>query len=85
MSVDYFQQELLICFSTNNPLIQNAAQTANQYTELMKTGQVNRDEYMELMADIQRSVNIDQNMSILETKQRLNTAINGLINLASLL
>ena len=85
MSVENLQQELSVCFSSGNPLIQNAAQTANQYTELMKAGQINRDEYMELMADIQRAVNVDQNMSILETKERLNTAINGLINLASML
>ena len=85
MSVENLQQELSVCFSSGNPLIQNAAQTANQYTELMKAGQINRDEYMELMADIQRAVNVDQNMSILETKERLNTAINGLINLASIL
>lgn len=84
MSVEQFQNELLICFSTNDPTMQNAAQTANQYTEMMKAGQLTSAEYTELMLDIQRMANIDENMAILEAKERLNTAINGLIKLASL-
>lgn len=84
MSVEQLQQELFICFSTNDPIIQNAAQTANQYTEMMKNGQLTSDEYVELMADIQRTVNIDQSMAIFETQQRLHTAINGLITLAKM-
>lgn len=84
MSVEQFQNDLLICFSTNDPTMQNAAQTANQYTEMMKAGQLTSAEYTELMLDVQRMANIDQNMAILEAKERLNTAINGLIKLASL-
>jgi polyhydroxyalkanoate synthesis regulator phasin len=85
MSVEQCQQELLICLSSNNPTIQNAAQTANEYTELMKQGQLSKEEYIELLQDIQRSANIDQNMAVMEAKERLNVAINGLVNLASLL
>jgi polyhydroxyalkanoate synthesis regulator phasin len=84
-SVEHYQQNLLLCLSSNDPTIQNAAQQANEYTEMMKQGRLSKEEYMELLQDIQRSANIDQNMAVMEAKEQLNVAINGLVNIASLL
>lgn len=82
-SVEELQQQLLICLSCDQPAIQNAASMANQYTEAFKAGQVSKDEYMEIMADVQRSINIQTEMAQLEAKEVLNTAISGLLTLAS--
>lgn len=84
MNVEELQQHLLICISSGDQAIQNAAGMANQYTEAFKAGQISKEEYMEILADVQRSINIQTSMSELEAKQRLNVAINGLLNLASL-
>ena len=81
--VDY-QQELLTILSTTDPIVANAAATANQYTEMLKAGELSQEEYKELLLDLQRTALIDQNMAELESKEKLNVAINGLISLASL-
>ena len=46
--------------------------------------QLSKDEYIELLADVQHTISIHQNMSEMQAKERLNVAINGLISLASL-
>ena len=85
MSVEQHQEELLSSYnSIQDPAVQGAAQTANQYTELFKTGQINRDEYIALMDDIAKTNNINKNMGNMEIMERMNVAINGLINLATL-
>ena len=85
MTLDDLQRELLICFSSTDPAIQNAANLTNQYTEMLKAGEISRDEYVEILADIQRSIVISEQMLEMEAKQRLNLAINGLINVAGLI
>jgi hypothetical protein len=85
MSVEQYQQTLLTSFnSSQDSAVQGAAQTANHYTELFKTGQISRDEYLALMEDIARTNNINKNMDNMEIMEHMNVAINGLINLATL-
>jgi hypothetical protein len=85
MSVEQYQQTLLTSFNSSQDLaVQGAAQTANHYTELFKTGQISRDEYLALMEDIARTNNINKNMDNMEIMEHMNVAINGLINLATL-
>jgi len=85
MSVEQFQQQLLSVYGgSQDPMVQNTAQQANQYTELFKTGQLSKDEYLQAMADIQRVAMVHRSMDNLEAMEYMNTAINGLINLASL-
>jgi polyhydroxyalkanoate synthesis regulator phasin len=84
LSIEY-NQSLLASISTSNPDITAAAEQVNQLTEMCKTGQISREEYAELILDVQRQVNIQENMAELEGMERLNTAINGLINIAKLL
>jgi polyhydroxyalkanoate synthesis regulator phasin len=83
MSIEY-NQSLLSSIASNNPDINAAAQQVNELTELCKTGQINKEEYAELILDVQRQVNIQANMAELEAMERLNTAITGLITIAKL-
>lgn len=85
MSVEQHQQQLLSCYqNTADPRMQSAAEQANNYTELLKAGQINREEYVELMEDIKRQANIDQSVEHQQLLIHMNTAINGLISLAKL-
>ena len=85
MSVEQHQQQLGECFhGTKDPTIQLLADQANNYTEMMKAGQINRDEYVELMEDIQRQANINNSVDHQQLLIHMNTAINGLISLAKL-
>ena len=61
------------------------AETAAAYTQELRAGNISQAEYIELMLDIQRQLTITNNLAEFETKQRLNTAITGLISLASLI
>jgi predicted transcriptional regulator len=83
MSIEH-NQSLLASIVCNNSDINNAAATVNQITEACKAGQISKEEYAELLKDVQRQVNIESNMSELKAMEMLNTAINGLINIASL-
>jgi hypothetical protein len=81
MTIEY-NQSLLASISSQNPDVTAAAQQVNQLTEMCKSGQISREEYVELIADVQRQVNIQENMAELESMEMLNTAINGLIMIA---
>jgi len=83
MSIEY-NQSLLASISSSNPDLLAAAAEVNQLTELCKNGEISQEEYAELIADIQRKVNIQASMAELEAMERLNTAINGLISIAKL-
>jgi polyhydroxyalkanoate synthesis regulator phasin len=85
MNIDDLQRELLICFSSTDPAVQNAANLTNQYTEMLRAGEISPEEYVEILADIQRSIVISQQMSEMEAKQRLNLVINGLVSVAKLI
>jgi hypothetical protein len=84
MTVETFQGQLGHAFTSPDPAIQQAAQEANQYTEMFKQGQLSKEEYQQLMADIATSARINQSMNDMSRLEMLNIAINGLINLASL-
>lgn len=81
MSIEY-NQSLLASISSQNPDVNAAAQQVNQLTEMCKAGQLSQEEYVELIADVQRQVNIQASMAELEAMEMLNTAINGLIMIA---
>lgn len=84
MSIEHNQQLLGQANTSPDPVIRQAAETANEYTELFKSGQLSKEEYQQLMADIAVTARINQSMNDMERLQMLNTAITGLINLASL-
>ena len=79
-----YNQSLLASISSQNPDVNAAAAQVHQYTEMCKAGQISPAEYAELIKDVQRQINIQANMAELEAMETLNTAINGLISIASL-
>ena len=83
MSIEY-NQSLLASISSSNPDVVAAAQQVNELTEMCKAGQLSKEEYTELVLDVQRRINIQASMAELEAMERLNTAINGLITIAKL-
>lgn len=83
MSIEQNQQ-LLFEIDSQNPMMMEAAKTVHQYTEMCKNGQLNREEYIELIEDIKREMNIREAMVELVNLQRLNTAINGLVTIAKM-
>jgi polyhydroxyalkanoate synthesis regulator phasin len=83
MTIEY-NQSLLASISSSNPDLNAAVQQVNELTEMCKRGEISKEEYAELVEDVQRQVNIQASMAELEAMQRLNTAINGLISIAKL-
>jgi polyhydroxyalkanoate synthesis regulator phasin len=83
MTIEY-NQSLLASISSSNPDLNAAVQQVNELTEMCKRGEISKEEYAELIEDVQRQVNIQASMAELEAMQRLNTAINGLISIAKL-
>ena len=84
MSVETYQGQLGQAYTSPDPAIQQAASTANQYTEMFKAGQLTKEEYMQAISDLNNTARIQQSMNDLANLEMLNTAINGLITLASL-
>ena len=83
MTIEY-NQSLLASISSSNPDVNAAAQEVNELTEMCKRGEISKEEYAELVLDVQRRINIQASMAELEAMERLNTAINGLITIARL-
>jgi len=83
MSVETHQGQLGQAYTSPDPAIQQAAATANQYTEMFKAGQLTKDEYQQALADLNNTARIQQSMNDLANLEMLNTAINGLITIAS--
>jgi polyhydroxyalkanoate synthesis regulator phasin len=84
MNIEY-NQSLLASISSQNPDVNTAAATVNQYTEMCKQGQISKEEYIQLVQDVQSQINIQANMAELDSMEKLNTAINGLITIAKML
>ena len=82
MSMIEFQQGVLASVSTPNPMLTEATQAVQEYTEMCKRGEISTAEYIELVQDIQRKISIQENMDDLATLEKINTAINGLISIA---
>ena len=82
MSMIEYQQGILASVRTQNPMLNESAAKVQEYTEMCKAGQISKEEYAELVLDVQRAINIQENMADLETMEKLNTAMNGLISIA---
>jgi polyhydroxyalkanoate synthesis regulator phasin len=81
MSIEH-HQTLLADISSVNQDVMAAAANVQEYTEMLKAGQISKEEYADLIEDIQRQINIQSSMAELHNMEKLNTAINGLINIA---
>jgi hypothetical protein len=84
MSVEQHQQTLANCYNgSDDTAVKGLAQQANNYTELLKNGQITNAEYVELMKDIERQISINNSISNQQVMYNLHAAVVGLITLAS--
>jgi uncharacterized FlaG/YvyC family protein len=83
MTLDELQQELVELANSGNEVFANAAQQVNELTEQAKVGQLSSAELREILEDMQRQLDIIQEMSQLAFKKKLNTILTGLITIAS--
>jgi len=85
MTVEEFQQQLMQCITgSSDPTVTQSAKTANQYTELFKSGQISKDEYIDAISDIAYTNKIAQSATNIQFMENMNAAINGLISLAEI-
>lgn len=84
MSVQQHKQDLAqISMSLDGPL-RDIASSTYHFTEAFENGQLSKDEYIELLRDLERQTVINEAIRDLRLKQHLHTVITGLISLASL-
>ena len=83
MTLDEINQGLAELATTGDPAFTDAANFVAQLTEQIKAGEMSAAEYTETLQDVQRQMSIVYEMRQLAYKEQLNTLINGLISIAS--
>jgi hypothetical protein len=82
MTLDDINQQLAALANCGDPTFANAAQYVAQATAAAQAGQLSPQDLAETLKDMQRQLDIIQDMSQLQFKETLNTCINGLIMIA---
>ena len=82
MTLDDINQQLAALANCGDPTFANAAQYVAQATAAAQAGQLSPQDLAETLKDMQRQLDIIQDMSQLAYKETLNTCINGLIMIA---
>ena len=82
MTLDELQCELVELANSGDPVFANAALQVNELTQQAKAGQLSSAELREILEDMQRQLDIIQEMSQLAFKEKLNTILTGLITIA---
>jgi len=85
MTLDEINNQLASLVNCGDPTFANAAQYVAQAAQAAQSGQLSSQELAETLKDIQRQMEIIQDMNQLQFKEVLNTAINGLLILAGAL
>lgn len=70
---------------TTDPTAARLAAIAAEYTQQFQSGQLSRDEYLELVQDLQTEYLIDAQCQDLAAKERLNQIVNAVIGAAAIL
>ena len=83
MSVE-INQALEAIYNTNDPSLQDLANRAMSLKQALEQGQISKSEYTELVTDLYHEKNINESVQDLQLKEHINSAMNALINLASL-
>ena len=83
MNLDQIYADLTEVVNSGDPTFANAANYVGQLAQQAQSGQLSNEELAEILQDVQRQVNIIQNMEQMAFKEKLNTCINGLIAIAS--
>jgi hypothetical protein len=82
MTLDEINQQLSNLANSGDPDFANAANYVAQAVQAVHAGQMSPSELAETLKDLQRQLDIVQDMSRLQFKETLNTCINGLIMIA---
>lgn len=82
MNLDQINQELANLANSGDPTFAQAAAYVASLAAQAQAGQMAPEEMAELLKDVQRQMNVIDQMSQLEFKEKLNVLINGLIALA---
>ena len=82
MTLDDINNQLAALANCGDPTFAQAAQYVAQATQAAQSGQMSPQELAEMLKDMQRQMEIIQDMSQLQFKETLNTCINGLIMIA---
>jgi len=82
MTLDDINNQLAALVNSGDPTFANAAQYVAQATQAAQSGQLSPQELAETLKDVQRQMEIIQDMSQLQSKETLNTCINGLLLIA---
>ena len=83
MNLDEINQHLANLVNSGDQAFANAAQFVQQVIQQLHTGQMSGSEAQEVLQDVQRQMEIIQDMSQMAMKETLNAVINGVIVLAS--
>ena len=84
MNLDQINQELANLANSGDPVFAQAAAYVAGLAAQAQAGDMAPEEMAELLKDVQRQMNVIDQMSQLELKEKLNVLINGLIKLAGL-
>jgi hypothetical protein len=82
MTLDDINNQLAALVNSGDPTFANAANYVAQATQAAQSGQLSPQELAETLKDVQRQMEIIQDMSQLQFKETLNTCINGLLLIA---
>ena len=84
MTLDDINNQLAALANSGDPTFANAAQYVAQATQAAQSGQLSPQELAETLKDVQRQLEIIQDMSQLQFKETLNTCIDGIITIAGI-
>lgn len=82
MTLDDINQQLAALANSGDPTFTDAANYVSQAIQAVHAGQMSPQDLAEMLKDMQRQMDIIQDMSQLQFKETLNTCINGLIVIA---
>ena len=82
MNLDQINQQLAQLVNSGDPVFADAANYVAQATQAAQAGQMSPQDLAEILKDVQRQINIIDDMNQLQFKETLNTCINGIIMIA---
>ena len=82
MTLDDINQQLAALANCRDQTFSDAANYVAQAVQAVHAGQMSPQDLAEMLKDMQRQMDIIQDMSQLQFKETLNTCINGLIVIA---
>ena len=78
------EQQLEAIFNTGDPNMRDLANRAMALKQALEQKQLSAGEYTEMINDLYHEKNINESVQDLQLKENINTAMNALVNLASM-